>query len=117
MEPSSGVASILTNAGEIENKGIELSLNFNQRFNNGLSWTSNLAFSQNENEVVELVLPEGADFIPGDQARIDGLVFGSYSVLKEGLPVGSIYGYRFEGILQPGQTSDAQPQAQAGCAA
>ncbi len=114
LEPSSGVQSILTNAGEIENKGIELSLNFNQTFNNGLRWTSNLAFSQNENEVVELILPEGADFIPGEQARIDGLVFGSYSVLKEGLPVGSIYGYRFTGILQPGQTSDVQPQAQAG---
>ncbi|WP_299782623.1 TonB-dependent receptor [uncultured Formosa sp.] len=114
IAPSNGIESILTNAGEVENKGFEIGLNYNKRFDNGFSWTSNLNFSQNENTVVSLELIEGTDFLPGEEARIDGNVSGSYSVLKEGLPVGTIYGYRYLGILQQGETSSTQPTAQAG---
>ncbi|ALJ04765.1 hypothetical protein APS56_06340 [Pseudalgibacter alginicilyticus] len=114
IAPSNGIESILTNAGEVENKGIELSLNYKKTFNNGFGWTSNLNFSQNENTVISLELIEGTDFLPGEEARIDGNVSGSYSVLEEGLPVGTIYGYRYLGVLQDGETSLTQPTAQPG---
>jgi len=114
IAPSNGIESILTNAGEIENKGLEVSLNYNKTFANGFGWNSTLNFSQNENKVIDLELIEGTDFLPGEEARIDGNVSGSYSVLKEGLPIGTIYGYRYLGVLQEGATSDTQPTAQAG---
>lgn len=114
LAPSNGIESILTNAGEVENKGLELNLNYNHTFNGGFKWSSSFNFSQNENTVIDLELAEGTDYLPGEEARIDGYVSGSYSVLKEGLPVGAIYGYRFLGILQPGETSDLQPTAVAG---
>ncbi|QDO95180.1 TonB-dependent receptor [Formosa sediminum] len=114
IAPSNGIESILTNSGEVENKGYELSLNYNKTFNSGFSWSSTLNFSQNENTVIDLDLIEGTDFLPGEEARIDGNVSGSYSVLKEGLPVGTIYGYRYLGVLQQGETSETQPTAVAG---
>ncbi|OEI80448.1 hypothetical protein AST99_09120, partial [Formosa algae] len=114
IAPSNGIESILTNAGEVENRGYEIGLNYNKTFNSGFNWTTNLNFSQNENEVINLELIEGTDFLPGEEARIDGNVSGSYSVLKEGLPIGTIYGYRYLGILKDGETSATQPTAVAG---
>ncbi|SNR74785.1 SusC/RagA family TonB-linked outer membrane protein [Lutibacter flavus] len=114
LPPSNGISSILTNSGEVQNSGIELNLNFNHNFKSGLNWNSNFSIAYNENEVKELILPAGIDFLQGPQARIDGSVFGSYTILKEGLPINSIYGYRFLGILQPGDVYEPQPNAQPG---
>ena len=114
LPPSVGINSILTNSGEVQNKGVEFSLNFNHNFKSGFNWKSNLTFAYNENKIKKLILPAGIDFIPGPVARIDGSVFGSYTILKEGLPINSIYGYRFLRILQPGEVYEAQPNAQPG---
>lgn len=114
LPPSVGINSILTNSGEVQNRGIELNLSYHHYFRSGFTWDSNFTFAYNENEVKKLILPAGIDFIPGPEARIDGSVFGSYTILKEGLPINSIYGYRLLGILQPGETSASQPSAQPG---
>lgn len=114
LAASSGVESILTNAGEVQNSGIELGVNFAHRFDSGVRWTANYNFSKNSNEVIELILPEGSDYIPGSEARIDGSLYGSYSALKEGLPLSTIYGYRYLGVLNEGETSELQPTASAG---
>ena len=111
LPASLGVSTILTNAGEIENRGVELNINYYHTFKSGFNWNSNLTFAYNENEVKKLILPAGTDFLLGPEARIDGSVFGSYTVLKEGLPINSIYGYRLLGILQPGEVYEPQPNA------
>jgi len=114
LPPSVGINSILTNSGEVQNRGIEVNLNFNHNFKSGFNWNSSFTFAYNDNEVKKLILPAGIDFLPGPVSRIDGSVFGSYTILKEGLPINSIYGYRLLGILQPGETYAPQPNAQPG---
>jgi len=114
MPPSMGINSILTNAGEVENRGAEISINYNHRFSSKFSWNSSLTFAYNENKINKLLLPAGSDYMPGPEARIDGSVAGSFTILKEGLPINSIYGYRFLRVLKEGETYAPQPDAKPG---
>lgn len=51
----SGFASVLENVGKVQNQGVEFSLNtVNISSANGFQWTSNIVFSKNREELVEL---------------------------------------------------------------
>ncbi|MHC8947727.1 SusC/RagA family TonB-linked outer membrane protein [Sphingobacterium hungaricum] len=55
VDASSGYRTNLINIGEVENRGIEISLNTDQVKNkDGFNWSSMIAFSANENTIVEL---------------------------------------------------------------
>lgn len=117
VAPSLGVPgnSIIVNAGEIENKGLEFSISSKNISNLNFSWETNANLAYNKNEIKEIILPEGATLLPGDESKIHGTISGSHTVIKEGLPISSIYGYRFLGILQEGETApDHQPNLQPG---
>lgn len=82
----SGINSQLINAGNIQNRGIELALNTVPFRNKDWEWTLDFTWTKNENKIIELH-PNVADYIPlaGD------ITYGSYrigSVAK----VGSSYG-------------------------
>ncbi|MDC8000818.1 SusC/RagA family TonB-linked outer membrane protein [Aequorivita todarodis] len=88
VSSATGYTSKLLNAGEIENKGIEVSLNAMPIKNDNFSWGLSANWSQNKSEVV--ALPEG----------IKTLQLGSFqggvtinAVLGE--PYGVIYGQDF----------------------
>ncbi|UOB16046.1 SusC/RagA family TonB-linked outer membrane protein [Abyssalbus ytuae] len=98
---------IFVNAGEVENRGLEFAITSNNISTPNFSWTTNLNFGYNENEIKKVILPEGATNLPGDIAQIDGDLRGSYTVIQEGLPISAIYGYRFLGILQDGEAAPA----------
>ena len=51
---ASGYSSYTTNAGEIENRGIEIMLNATPIRNDNFSWNMNVNFSSNKNEVVSI---------------------------------------------------------------
>jgi TonB-linked SusC/RagA family outer membrane protein len=85
ISAATGYTGKLLNAGEIENKGIEVSLNAMPVKNDNFTWGLNINWSQNKSEVLEL--PEG----------IETLQLGSFqggvtinAVL--GQPYGVIYG-------------------------
>lgn len=52
--PESGVDAILINAGNIQNRGVELSIDGMPVKNNVLEWTTMLNFSRNRNSIIEL---------------------------------------------------------------
>ncbi|HYC86628.1 MAG TPA: TonB-dependent receptor [Chryseosolibacter sp.] len=55
LPTASGFSSILENIGKVRNTGIELSLNtVNLDLPNGFKWTSDIIFSKNKEELVEL---------------------------------------------------------------
>jgi hypothetical protein len=54
VSPTSGFTSFILNAGEIENKGIELVLNGSPVKGRNFSWDATLNFSRNRNEVVKI---------------------------------------------------------------
>ncbi|WP_297089342.1 TonB-dependent receptor [uncultured Draconibacterium sp.] len=83
---STGFSEVTTNIGEVQNKGIEIMLNTVNIKTDRFSWTTNLTFSTNKNEVVSI----GSDGILQDIST--GLFVG------EALDVH--YGYEFDGIWQ-----------------
>ena len=66
-----GVSSVTSNIGELRNRGVEIALETRNLVtaDNGFTWTTNLTFTSNRNEI--LSLPEG-DFADGSRFRAVG---------------------------------------------
>jgi len=93
---------VLRNVGAINNKGIELSLTSNNINRNGFKWTTNLNYSRNRNEVVEL--SAGAEII--GTAAPGYFAGGSTYILREGDPIGQFWGLDYQGVYQGGELPD-----------
>ncbi|MBD0777265.1 TonB-dependent receptor [Maribacter sp. ANRC-HE7] len=89
---------IITNVGEINNKGFEISLNTRNISNESFSWTTDVVFSRNKNTVETLI--NGADFF-GSGAPSYFSVDNNY-ILREGEEVGLFYGLDYAGVYQGG---------------
>jgi TonB-linked SusC/RagA family outer membrane protein len=96
----SGYTSQLKNIGEVENKGIELTLS-SRNIDRGLKWNMDINFSANRNKV--LSLPGGNDIQYGSgPGHLVGL--GNTQILREGYPVGTFFGWMYDGVYQEGDT-------------
>lgn len=88
-----GFSNILTNIGQLNNKGLELSLN-SKNINSGeFKWTSALNFARNVNKVVKLLGDLNGDGVEDDLPQ---------SGLFVGQPTAVIYDYQVNGIWQVG---------------
>ena len=86
----SGLSRFFVNAGNIENKGIEVSLGYDVLRKGNIKWNSNLNLTRNRNKVIEL-LPE-----LGGQYEITQAGVNNYSLrIREGGSYGDIYGKTF----------------------
>ena len=82
------------NLGQVDNKGLELTLNtINLRLRN-FTWTSNFNISFNRNKVRSL---GSVSYIP---VNITGSTISSVGRVIVGQPIGTAYGYVFDGIYQ-----------------
>ncbi len=81
------------NIGEVENKGVDLTVMYNSPEENDFKWGIGLNFSQYKNEVIKLDNPDRK--IWGGQYR----TFYSTQT-AEGHPLGSFFGYKIIGIFQ-----------------
>ncbi|WP_228693446.1 TonB-dependent receptor [Lunatimonas sp.] len=94
----SGYTTQLQNIGKVENKGLEMTLT-TRNLVGPFQWNMDLNVSRNVNKV--LTLPEGTDIRYGSgPGHMVGL--GDTQVLREGYPVGSFYGWIYEGVYQQG---------------
>jgi TonB-linked SusC/RagA family outer membrane protein len=86
---ASGYSSVVINAGEIQNKGIEATLNLNPvRTASGFSWDINANFSRNKSKVVELA--------PGiEQLTLAGDPYPNLIIARPGDAYGNIEGYAY----------------------
>lgn len=87
MSFSSGYSSRVFNAGEIENKGWEISVGAVPVRSKSFNWDASLNFTKNESEVISMV--DGLE-----QIQL-GQIFDFYNVLRVGLPYGSLYGTKW----------------------
>ena len=55
LSPSSGFSEFYLQAGDIENRGVELGVNFNTDIIKGLHWDTSVTYSRNVNEIKKLV--------------------------------------------------------------
>ena len=92
LPTSSGYTAYYVNAGRVDNKGIELSVGFNQNLG-PVKWNTNFIYSINKNVIKELLprkqLPTGG-FVEMDEMNMGG-TDGYRMVLKEGGSMGDIY--------------------------
>ena len=89
-----GYKSILTNIGEVNNRGIEILLNTINVKTDKFEWSSNLNFSYNRNKIVRLF---GTDL--DNDGNEDNSIANSWFI---GKPINSYYDYKFDGIYQVG---------------
>lgn len=86
---STGFDNALQNIGSLENRGYEFSLS-SKNLVNSLLWTTDLNVSFNKNEVTDLL---------GEEIFLGGIAGRGEAILvREGLPLGSLYGYEFGGV-------------------
>lgn len=86
---TTGFDNAIQNIGSLENKGIELAVN-SVNVDGKLRWTSNFNISFNRNEVIDLV---GQELFAGGIAGR-----GEASLVREGLPLGTLFGYVHGGV-------------------
>ncbi|MEM7373363.1 MAG: TonB-dependent receptor [Bacteroidota bacterium] len=109
LPASSGFGSILTNAGAMENRGIEFLMNTTNINSGDFLWTTSFNISAISNQATDL---GGLDDI-----RTGGLAnVGNSVVIQPGSPIFSYFGYEITGIFQTQEEVDgsAQPSSQPG---
>ncbi len=104
---SSGYATVLQNIGGVENKGFEVGLTTENVKTENFAWNSNIVFSLNRNKVTEI--GNGVDqFFP---VVPNGSLLQQQPVtVKVGLPLGTFWGYRTNGIFQTQEEVNTQPK-------
>ncbi len=90
--------SLVRNSGDISNRGVELSLGWNDKIGNDFSYSINANGSYNKNKVV--AIGEGFDFVILGNGGVNRTVAGQ--------SIGYFYGYRQAGIYQ--STADIAKQ-------
>lgn len=94
----SGFQTQLKNIGKVENKGFEIGLN-SKILTGDFKWNVDVNLSANKNKVLEL--PDNADIQYGaGPGHMIGL--GNTQILRVGEPVGSFYGWVYDGVYQTG---------------
>ncbi|WP_028376183.1 SusC/RagA family TonB-linked outer membrane protein [Leeuwenhoekiella sp. MAR_2009_132] len=85
---TTGFSFITQNIGSIENKGFEFTLT-TRNLVGDFKWDTNFNISSNSNQVKDLP----------DELLTNGYIQnGNYHILREGLPIGTFYGYKFNGV-------------------
>ncbi|HEY9427979.1 MAG TPA: TonB-dependent receptor [Gemmatimonadaceae bacterium] len=89
---TTGFSSVWDNVGNIENRGIDLSVttqNFRPSNEQGFGWTTTLNLTRNRNKVTKLF---------GGQPFTTGINGRETSIVTEGQPLGAFYMYEFQGV-------------------
>ena len=94
---SYGTGAPYINGGDIENKGYEVQLNWNDKIGKDFVYGVSFNFSHNKNEVTRLANSEG--IIHGGSNAIAQNTAELYR-LEVGYPIGYFWGYEMEGIIQ-----------------
>lgn len=115
LRPSTGFTQVYTNYGEIRNKGIEVSINYNKKLNQDWTIGATLNGSSLQNKVIKMGTPlyksntgstnDGSNV--GAVGADSGVRWTGHSISQEGYAVGSFYGYVVEGVFQSQAEVDA----------
>jgi TonB-linked SusC/RagA family outer membrane protein len=85
LSRTSGYAELISNIGELQNRGVEFSLDGDIIATGNFTWSANINLTRNQNRIVSLV---------GDQEEI---ISGTY-INRVGESMNSIYVVRFAGV-------------------
>ena len=107
IPPSTGFSSMWVNRGEIDNKGLEISLDGIIIDTRNFSWTAGANISFNQNTIRDIGVPEsqwgnifGAAFLGKDVGNDATYFKMPANIFLEGKPFGLFYGFKTDGIVQ-----------------
>lgn len=97
VDPTTGFSTQMKNAGTVENKGIELSLSWNDKIGKDFQYNVGWNLAYNHNEVTEVKSNQaynngGKDLLAQNT--------GYMARFEEGHPIGYFWGYKTEGVMQ-----------------
>ncbi|MFT3949281.1 MAG: TonB-dependent receptor [Agriterribacter sp.] len=95
---TSGYESLLRNIGAVQNRGFEFSLTSRNIVSTVFTWESILNFSTNKNKVLDI--GSNKEIYAGDLSGNIFLGGGTSGIIRVGQPIGTFYGYIFDGIWQ-----------------
>ncbi|WP_373519081.1 SusC/RagA family TonB-linked outer membrane protein, partial [Pricia sp.] len=98
-----GFTSVRTNLGEVVNKGFEVGLQTKNLIGD-FSWNTSLNLAFLKNEVTQL--PEFTERLIGGQI---GTFITNYTIVQEGSPLRSFYGFEIDGVFQEGDDIENSP--------
>ncbi len=107
----SGFFVVQSNVGEIANKGFEIELN-SINTTGAFKWETRFNFALNRNEVVSL--GGSSEIYITSSKPVGNVSEEQYAVIREGEPLGSLFGYAYDGVLQQGETYAPQPNSKPG---
>ncbi len=98
---ASGFKEIDSNIGDFKIWGHEVTIT-SRNLVNDFKWTTNFNMAFNRNKILELST---------ENAPIGGYnVYGDFNRLEVGHPIGSLFGYVFDGVYMTQQELDSQPK-------
>ena len=97
VDPTTGFSTQIKNAGTVENKGVELSLSWNDKIGKDFQYNVGWNMAYNHNEVTEVKSNQtynngGNDLLAQNT--------GYMARFEEGHPIGYFWGYKTEGVMQ-----------------
>ncbi|OAV74672.1 Outer membrane cobalamin receptor protein, SusC/RagA family [Bacteroidales bacterium Barb7] len=109
LEITSGFKTMLKNAGSVSNKGVEFELNGIIADTKSFRWTAAANIAKNSNEVTSLggSLPYFTPVFDKNNGLVSLQPLVDPLIVKEGEPLGSFYGYVFDGVVQRGEEASA----------
>lgn len=110
VDPTTGFSTQMKNAGTVENKGIELSLSWNDKIGKDFQYNVGWNMAYNHNEVTEVKSNQtynngGNDLLAQNT--------GYMARFEEGHPIGYFWGYKTEGVMQ--NNADVQAYLDKNC--
>ena len=105
-----GFTTKSSNAGTVENKGVEFSLGWNDQVGDDFTYGANFNISYNKNEVTEVNNASG--YVEGGYEKLsEGTTY--IARMEVGHPIGYFYGYKTEGVMQ--NAADVQAYLDKNC--
>jgi len=105
-----GGDKITRNKGEVNNKGIELAVTALPVKTRNVVWEISANISKNKNKIVDI--GEDPIYLNASQGNNDGTLDTKTHILKNGLSMGSLWGWKCLGVWQQSEAEEAAKYAQ-----
>jgi TonB-linked SusC/RagA family outer membrane protein len=115
ISPSTGFLTRFGNSAAVSNKGFEFFLQTTNLRGKGFRWNSTISYAINKNKVTSLG-NNNADVYVGSFKPDGAANFEAPFIIRKGEPIGAIYGYVYDGIIQENDPvlTTTHPNAEAG---